>query len=102
MNIRTLLQEMVTRNASDLYLTVDSPPMLRIEGITEPIATTPLNASDVEGLAYSMMTDRQRATFEDTLEMNLAMASEQLGRFRVNVFRQRGAVGAISLKPADR
>ena len=95
MNIRTLLQEMVTRNASDLYLTVDSPPMLRIEGITEPIATTPLNASDVEGLAYSMMTDRQRATFEDTLEMNLAMASEQLGRFRVNVFRQRGAVGVV-------
>ena len=69
--------------------------MLRIEGITEPIATTPLNASDVEGLAYSMMTDRQRATFEDTLEMNLAMASEQLGRFRVNVFRQRGAVGVV-------
>jgi twitching motility protein PilU len=95
MDIRTLLSAMVEKGASDLYLTVDSPPILRIEGFTEPIAGEALTPVQVEALASSLMTERQRAVFDEKLEMNLAIASERLGRFRVNVFRQRGAVAVV-------
>src|SRR5262249_38718980 len=95
MDIRSLLAEMVQQQASDLYLTVDSPPMLRVEGFTRAFGTDPLVHADVEALANSFMSERQRATFEEKLEMNLAIASERLGRFRINVFRQRGAVAVV-------
>jgi twitching motility protein PilU len=95
MDIRQLLALMAERNASDLYLSLDSPPVLRIEGFTEPIGAERLNAAAVEGLAMSLMSERQRAAFEEKLEMNLAVNSERLGRFRVNVFRQRGAVAVV-------
>jgi len=95
MDMRGLLGDMVERGASDLYLTVDSPPMLRVEGITQPLGSETLGPKEVELLANSLMSERQRATFDDRLEMNLAIASERLGRFRVNVFRQRGAIGVV-------
>jgi twitching motility protein PilU len=95
MDIRPLLAEMVERGASDLFLTVDSPPMIKVEGVTEPFGTELLNAPEVEALANSLMAERQRATFDEKLEMNLAIASERFGRFRINVFRQRGAVVVV-------
>jgi len=95
MDIRALLGAMLEKEASDLYLTADSQPVLRIEGYTEPIGGEVLKAAQVEALANSLMTERQRASFDEKLEMNLAIASERLGRFRVNVFRQRGAVGVV-------
>lgn len=95
MDIRSLLAEMMERGASDLYLTVDSPPMLRVEGVTASISAEILKAQQVETLANSIMSERQRAAFEEKLEMNLAVATERLGRFRVNVFRQRGAAGVV-------
>lgn len=95
MDIRSLLARMLERGASDLYLTVESPPILRVEGVNEAHGTAPLTAAEVEGLAMSLMTERQRATFDEKLEMNLAISSGRLGRFRVNVFRQRGAVGVV-------
>jgi len=95
MDMRSLLGDMVQRGASDLYLTVDSPPMLRIEGITQPLGTETLSPKEVEILANSLMSERQRAAFDDKLEMNLAIASERLGRFRVNLFRQRGAISVV-------
>src|SRR6185295_10802216 len=95
MDIRALLRAMVDKGASDLYLTVESPPILRVEGFTEPFSDEPLTIAQVETLANSLMTERQRAAFDEKLEMNLAIASERLGRFRVNVFRQRGAVGVV-------
>lgn len=95
MDIRLLLSEMVARNASDLYLTVDSHPVLRIEGVNQPLGNEVLSPVEVEALATSLMSERQRATFDEKLEMNLAIASERLGRFRINVFRQRGAVAVV-------
>ena len=95
MDIRSLLAQMLERGASDLYLTVESPPILRVEGVNEAHGTAALTAAEVEGLAMSLMTDRQRATFDEKLEMNLAISTGRLGRFRVNVFRQRGAVGVV-------
>lgn len=95
MDIRVLMNEMTERGASDLYLLVDSPPVMRIEGTNYAVPGPPLQPPDVEALANSMMTERQRAVFEEQLEMNLAIASSKLGRFRVNVFRQRGSVGVV-------
>src|SRR5215470_10872840 len=95
MDIRQLLNEVVQQGASDLYLTIDSPPVIRIEGITHTMAMPPLAAPDVEALANSVMTERQRLQFEELMEMNLAIQSAKLGRFRVNVYRQRGSVAVV-------
>ncbi len=95
MDIRVLLQEMVTRGASDLYITVDSPPVVRIEGVNHTLPGELLTPPEVESLANALMTERQRAVFEEAMEMNLGITSSKLGRFRVNVFRQRGTVGVV-------
>ncbi len=95
MDIRVLLKQMVEREASDLYLTVDSPPIVRVEGVNYPLPAPALNASDVEDLTNSVMTERQRMQFEQDHEMNLGISSNKMGRFRINVFRQRGVVGAV-------
>jgi twitching motility protein PilU len=94
-DVRVLLKEMVDRGGSDLYVTSDSPPVVRIEGINHVLEGEPLTPTEVEGLANSLMTERQRALFEEEMEMNLGISSSKLGRFRVNVFRQRGAVGVV-------
>src|SRR5215470_447997 len=94
-DIRLLLKEMVDRGGSDLYITADSPPVIRVEGINQRVAGDPLTPTEVEALANSLMTERQRAAFEEEMEMNLGISSSKLGRFRVNVFRQRGAVGVV-------
>jgi twitching motility protein PilU len=94
-DIRLLLKEMVDRGGSDLYVTAESPPVVRVEGVNYPLEGEPLTPPEVEALANSLMTERQRATFEDQMEMNLGISSSKLGRFRVNVFRQRSAVGVV-------
>ena len=94
-DVRGLLREMAERGASDLYLTIDSPPVIRVEGVNHALDAAPLAPTEVEAFAYSLMTDRQRAVFEEQLEMNLGISSSQHGRFRINVFRQRGAVGIV-------
>jgi twitching motility protein PilU len=94
-DVRLLLKEMVDRGGSDLYVLSDSAPVVRIEGVNHVLEGEPLTPTEVEGLANSLMTERQRALFEEELEMNLGISSSKLGRFRVNVFRQRGAVGVV-------
>ena len=96
MDIRELLALMVEREASDLYLTAESPPILRIEGRTEPCGPAALTPPQVEAMAHSVLNERQWATFEERMEMNVAIVSEDVGRFRVNVFRQRGAVAVVA------
>ncbi len=95
MDIRFLLKEMVDRGGSDLYVTVDSTPVVRVEGVNQILTGEILTPTEVEGLADALMTERQRAVFEETMEMNLGISSSKLGRFRVNVFRQRGSVGFV-------
>ncbi len=95
MTIKDLLKIMVDKNASDIYLTVDAPPMYRIEGITTPLSKQPLQSHHLEALACSVMNERQRKEFEQTLELNLALYYPDLGRFRVNLFRQRGCIGMV-------
>lgn len=95
MEIRELLKMMVDREGSDLYLTVDAPPIYRIHGMTHPTADPPFTNEQLEALALALMRGPQRSEFEEKMEMNLALYYKDLGRFRVNVFRQRGNVGLV-------
>src|SRR5262245_10234598 len=72
--------------------------MYRIEGIVQPIGEPVFTAADLESLAQSIMSERQWQEFTEQLEMNLALSYSGLGRFRVNVFRQRGSVGLVAHK----
>jgi twitching motility protein PilU len=95
MDIRTLLKVMVDQEASDMYLTVDSPPSYRVHGSTQPANTPPFTNEQLEALALALMRGQQRSEFEEKMEMNLALYYKELGRFRVNIFRQRGNVGLV-------
>jgi len=95
MNIQTLLHEMLKREASDLYITTNSPPMVRVEGVNQPIGKQHYVRAETEALANSMMTDAEKATFAQALEMNLAVEFDDIGRFRVNVHRQRDTIGIV-------
>lgn len=95
MEIRDLLKTMVAREGSDMYLTVDAPPIYRIHGNTHPTDDPPFNNEQLEALALALMRGPQRSEFEEKMEMNLALYYKELGRFRVNIFRQRGNVGLV-------
>jgi twitching motility protein PilU len=94
-DIHEVLKVVVEKDASDVYLTVELPPMYRIQGVTQPVGTQPLTNEELEALAQSVMRDKQKKEFEQTNEMNLALYYPDLGRFRVNIFRQRGNVGFV-------
>ena len=96
MDIQALLKEMVERNGSDLYITTQSPPLVRSEGENHPIGTQCCDAADTAALANALMTDAERETFSTSLEMNLGIDIEDVGRFRVNVHRQRESVGIVA------
>ncbi len=98
MTIKDLLSIMVKSRASDLYLTVESPPMFRVEGLTKPYGETKLAANVTEEIANSIMSEKQKAAFSATMEMNLALFYPDIGRFRVNIFRQKGFVGLVLRK----
>jgi twitching motility protein PilU len=94
-DIRALLKNVVEWDASDLYLTVDLPPMYRIQGITRPSGETTFTNEQLEALAQHILREKQRQEFQETMEMNLALYYPEFGRFRVNMFRQRGNVGLV-------
>jgi twitching motility protein PilU len=95
MDITKLLSLMVQHSASDLYITVDSPPMYRINGSIRPAGNKCLSEDDTEKIAMSVMNDRQQKEFLETNEQNLALYYQNLGRFRVNVFKQRGSIAVV-------
>lgn len=92
--LRGLLEHMVKVEASDLYITAGSPPVFRIDGVGYP-AKHALDADTIAAMAATLMDGKQRADFASALEMNLALESTSGGRFRANIFRQRGAVGLV-------
>jgi twitching motility protein PilU len=89
------LRHMCEKDASDIYFTVGVPPMFRIEGIVGPLGEETLTDEDTEAIAYSIMNERQKRIFEEDLEMNLALYYPDLGRFRVNIFKQRSFTGLV-------
>jgi twitching motility protein PilU len=94
-NIRELLEHMVQLDASDLYITVDCPPMYRVEGITSPWGERKYTPEETETMSMSLMNQSQKTYFARRWEMNLALSYPNLGRFRVNIFRQRGYFGMV-------
>ncbi len=96
LDINRLLERILEIDASDLYLTVDSPPVFRVEGVATPVDEPALSAEDTVALAEAAMTDpRQREEFGRTKEMNLALSIPGRARFRCNIFQQRNSVGLV-------
>lgn len=95
MEISYYLKFMVDHNASDLFFSAGAPVNIKIEGETRSIGDKTLTPSDVRQLVYSIMNDNQIATFESHLELNMAFSVANMGRFRVNVFRQRGDTAMV-------
>ena len=95
MNIRELLNIMVKQNSSDIYITVDSPPMFRTEGVTKGVGDKKITNAQAEEIASSIMTEKQKIKFAESLEMNLALYYPELGRFRVNILKQKGYTALV-------
>ncbi len=93
--INDLLKLMVSRNGSDLFLTGDFPPAVKVDGKIAKVSPQPLTAAHTLALARSIMNDKQAAEFERTKECNFAIAPPGVGRFRVNAFIQQGKVGMV-------
>ena len=91
--INDLLKLMVSRTGSDLFITGDFPPAIKVDGKVTKVSPQPLNAGHTLALARSVMNDKQVAEFERTKECNFAISPPGVGRFRVNAFIQQGKVG---------
>ena len=95
LDLGAALEAMVTAGASDLHLTVGSPPMIRVHGSLRPLpGFAELSADPLREAVYALLTQRQRARYEEHLELDLAHSAPGLARFRVNVYRQRDSLGA--------
>ncbi len=90
-----LLQTLVDNEGSDLHLTTQTPPQIRVHGKLQVLDLPPLGAADTKTLAYSVLTDSQKKRFEETLELDFSFGIRGVARFRCNVFNQRGAVAAV-------
>ncbi|MFH1858096.1 MAG: type IV pili twitching motility protein PilT, partial [Candidatus Omnitrophota bacterium] len=93
-DIKELLKVAVQKRASDIHLTVMSPPILRIDGKLEATPMPVLLPEDTKRLIYSLMNDVQKKQFEETLELDFSFSVPELCRFRVNVHLQRSSVEA--------
>ncbi|MGV8041135.1 MAG: type IV pilus twitching motility protein PilT [Thermoanaerobaculaceae bacterium] len=92
--LHELLKTMVDSGATDLHITTNSPPIIRVHGLLERLPGPPLTAPETKRLAYSVLTDAQKHRLEETLELDLSFGIKGLARFRANVFFQRGALAA--------
>jgi len=86
---------MTEHDASDLYITSETPPSYRVNGIVRAAGNRALEAEECEQLARSVMNEKQLSEFDKTNELNLGLHYASLGRFRVNIFRQKGDVGMV-------
>ena len=93
--INDLLRLLIGRSGSDLFITGDFPPAMKIDGKVTKVSPQPLTAAHTLALARSIMNDKQAAEFERSKECNFAIAPPGLGRFRVNAFIQQGQVGMV-------
>jgi len=93
--VHDLLGLMLRRQGSDLFLTADFPPAVKIDGRVTKVSAQPLTAQHTRALAAALMSPAQAAEFERTRECNFAVAPEGLGRFRVNAFVQQGRTGLV-------
>src|SRR5690606_8409929 len=95
MDIGYFLKLMTEKGASDMFLTTGAPVNIKVEGKLYPLGNTGMPSGMVKKIAYSLMDEGQVPQFEKNLELNMAIAVKDAGRFRVNVFKQRGEVGMV-------
>jgi twitching motility protein PilT len=94
MTIHDLLKITVEADASDLHITTYVPPRMRVHGALKSVEHPPLSPADTKQLIYSLLSDKQKKQFEEKLELDFSFGLKDLGRFRANVFMQKGAVAA--------
>ncbi len=94
-SLSELLKVMIEMGGSDLHLSTNSAPRVRVHGHLRPLDMPPLTAADTKALAYSVLTDAQKHRLEENLELDFSFGLKSLARFRANVFHQRGAVAAV-------
>ncbi|MCG6875593.1 MAG: PilT/PilU family type 4a pilus ATPase [Betaproteobacteria bacterium] len=93
--INDLLRLMVSKKASDLFITVGFPPAIKVDGKVTPVSQQPLTPQHTQDLVRAVMNDRQAAEFESSKECNFAISPSGIGRFRVNAFVQMGTIGMV-------
>ena len=93
--VNDLLRLMVSRNGSDLFLTSDFPPAIKVDGKVTKVSPQPLTGQHTIALARAVMNDKQAGEFERTKECNFAISPQGIGRFRVNAFVQQGHIGMV-------
>ena len=93
--VNDLLRLLVTRNGSDLFLTAEFPPAIKVDGKVSKVSPQPLSGAHTMTLARAIMNDKQAAEFERTKECNFAISPGGVGRFRVSAFMQQGHVGMV-------
>ena len=96
MGFKDLLRIMIQKEGSDLFLTTGAPPSMKAYGKLVPMSTQPLPAGAVKQIAYQIMSPEQIKEFEKSPEMNLAISDPDIGRFRVNIFQQRGQIAIVA------
>ncbi|CEG57704.1 PilT/PilU family type 4a pilus ATPase [Legionella fallonii] len=95
MDITPFFKLMVEKGASDLFFSVGAPPNIKIEGITSPIGQAPIKSQQMSEIALSIMSDEQQKEFDANMELNMAFTVNAVGRFRVNLFKQRGEIAMV-------
>ena len=96
LHVNDLLERVVALGGSDLHLTAGIPPSVRVHGDIRPLTEFPvMTASEIRRMIYAILTQKQRERFENDLELDTSHSVPNLGRFRVNVFLQRDAVGSV-------
>lgn len=95
MDFSAYLELMVKKDASDLFLSAGAPINIKIDGVTSPASSHPLPPGSVKSIAESVLNEKQWEIFHNTMEMNLAITHENMGRFRINLYKQRGEVAMV-------
>jgi len=95
MELQKYLDLLVAKDGSDLFFTAGAPAHIKVEGVTSPIGEAPFKPDAVKALAYSVLDEGQIQKFEQTLELDTAYSVYNVGRFRINVFFQRGQVAMV-------
>ena len=93
MNLKQMLVEMLERKASDLHLRVGIRPNIRVNGSLEKITTDPVTIDEMQNIVGQILNEQQLERFHRKNEMDLALSVAKLGRFRINIYRQRGTIG---------
>ncbi|QBQ55128.1 PilT/PilU family type 4a pilus ATPase [Nitrosococcus wardiae] len=95
MEFKDYLKILVAHDGSDVYLSAGAPPCAKFHGLLKPLEKKALTSNDIKEIAYGIMNEEQTAEFENKPEMNLAISETGIGRFRVNIFKQRSAVSMV-------